>query len=77
MKLVFLLMVSIGPTPDNPKGRMVDTAGQYFADVKRCNDVARLTETGQGYSRKRNEPQYKISAWCEPRKVPGEVEVIW
>ena len=40
MKLVFLLMVYIGPTPGNPDGQMVDTTGQYFADIRKCNGYA-------------------------------------
>jgi len=80
VKLVFLLMVYIGPTPDNPNGRMVDTTGQYFADIRKCNDYSYQLEMGTAVNsrrRYRNEPQYRISAWCEPRKVPEEVEVIW
>ena len=78
MKLVFLLMVFIGPSPGNPDGKMVDSSGQYFADIRKCNGYAESIEQGKTYSRRsRGEPQYRISAWCEPRKVRNEVEVIW
>jgi hypothetical protein len=64
MIMAFMLLVMVN-------GEMRDTEMMYFKNINRCNFFANAIETGY-----KNDKQYKITAWCEPKMVP-EATKFW
>ena len=62
MIMAFILMVMVN-------GEMRDTEMMYFRNVNRCNFFANAIEMGY-----KNDRQYKITAWCEPKMVKDNVK---
>ena len=64
MILAFMLVVLVD-------GEVRSTPEMVFRNINRCNFFANAIETGY-----KNDKQYKITAWCEPKMVP-EATKFW
>lgn len=64
MILAFMLVVLVD-------GEVRSTPEMVFRNINRCNFFANKIERGTGYN-----PQYRITAFCEPIMVP-EATKFW